>query len=98
MPSPVRETSLPVLVIALAADCTNIPGSGTPVSQLSSLDCEQIEDRSQHAKATQANTAQAKRTSRQTAIPIAIGSRHPRAYRLGKSQGHRAMLLEQQYQ
>lgn len=97
MSSPLRAPLVSALLPTLATGFASIPRSGMPVSQFSSLDCEQITDQLQQARATQQTAAKAKRRSWRVIIPIAIGARYVRAARIEtEAQSREATLLQEQ--
>jgi len=89
---------LPFSLVLLIAGCSNIPKSGMPESQFSTLDCPSIADQLAQALVTQEHAAQAKRDSWKVVIPFAVGARYIDASRHMNESERRATLLLQEQQ
>jgi hypothetical protein len=88
--------SLPLVL--LMTGCANIPKSGLPESQFSTLDCRAIADQLGQERVTQERAAQAKSNSWKVVIPFAVAARYIDASRHMNESERRATLLVQEQQ
>jgi hypothetical protein len=85
-------------LVPLMTGCTNIPKSGMPESQFSSLDCRAIADQLAQEQVTQERSAQAKSSAWKVVIPFAIAARYIDASSHMNESERRATLLVQAQQ
>jgi uncharacterized MAPEG superfamily protein len=85
-------------LILLVTSCANIPKSGMPESQFSTLDCRAIADQLAQERVTQERAAKAKSNSWKVVIPFAVAARYIDASSLMNESERRATLLVQAQQ
>jgi hypothetical protein len=85
-------------LVLLVMGCSNIPKSGMPESQFSSLDCRAIADQLAQEQVTQERSAEAKSNSWKVVIPFAVAARYIDASSHMNESERRATLLVQEQQ